>query len=140
MTDAEVTEKNADQREQTANREARLQAAETFVRQTCPGSIPLSSHKSSPPTVIPDTPPHVHAHKEEEEEEEEEEHKEKEQPAEDAFMPPPSTAPAMLQPSRAGRKRAPTMKALEAEQAPKRGSGRGNWQGKGKAAGKGVQK
>jgi hypothetical protein len=39
----------------------------------------------------------------------------------DPFLPPPSTAPASLPVSRAGRKRAPTMKALEAERAPKRG-------------------
>jgi hypothetical protein len=39
----------------------------------------------------------------------------------DPFRPPPSTAPAALLVSRAGRKRAPTMKALEAEKAPKRG-------------------
>jgi hypothetical protein len=38
----------------------------------------------------------------------------------DPFRPPPSAAPAALPVSRAGRKRAPTMKALEAEKAPKR--------------------
>jgi hypothetical protein len=39
----------------------------------------------------------------------------------DSFRPPPSTAPAALPVSRAGRKRALTMNALEAEKAPKRG-------------------
>jgi hypothetical protein len=64
---------------------------------------------------------------------EEREEEESEQAVDDAFMPPSSTAPAILQPSRAGRKRAPTMKALEAELASKRGTG----QGAGKAAGRG---
>jgi hypothetical protein len=35
-------------------------------------------------------------------------------------LPPQSAAPAAIQVSRAGRKRAPTMKALEAEKLPKR--------------------
>jgi hypothetical protein len=39
----------------------------------------------------------------------------------DPFRPPLTTAPAALPVSRAGRKRAPIMKALEAEKAPKRG-------------------
>jgi hypothetical protein len=43
---------------------------------------------------------------------------EEEQEIDEAFILPPSTAPAAL--LRAGRKRAPTMKALEAEKAPKR--------------------
>jgi hypothetical protein len=42
-----------------------------------------------------------------------------EEAVEDPFLPPPSTAPAAIQTSRAGRKRAPTIKALEAEKAPK---------------------
>jgi hypothetical protein len=54
--------------------------------------------------------------KEKEEEEEEEKEEEKN-------ILPSSTAPAIL--SRAGRKRAPTLKALEAEKAPKRGTGQG---------------
>jgi hypothetical protein len=49
---------------------------------------------------------------------------------EEALIPPPSTAPAILQVSRAGRRRAPTMKALEAEQAPKRGPGGGPRRGR----------
>lgn len=42
---------------------------------------------------------------------------------EEAFILPPSIALAIL--SRAGRKRAPTTKALEAEKASKRGTGQG---------------
>ena len=49
---------------------------------------------------------------------------EQEEAVDEAFLPPPSTAPAIfeasVQVSRAGRKRAPTMKALEAAKAPKR--------------------
>jgi hypothetical protein len=41
------------------------------------------------------------------------------------FRPSLSTAPAALPVSRAGRKRAPTIKALEAEKAPKQGIDRG---------------
>jgi hypothetical protein len=37
------------------------------------------------------------------------------------FRPPPPTTPVVLPVSRAGRRRAPTMKALEAEKVPKRG-------------------
>lgn len=61
--------------------------------------------------------------KEEEEKEEERAEEGKEEEEEEDFIPPPSTVPAIL--SRAGRKRAPTMKALEAEKAPKRGAGQG---------------
>jgi hypothetical protein len=50
------------------------------------------------------------------------------------FILPPSTAPAIL--SRAGRKRAPTIKALEAEKAPKRATGQG-WVGRGRGRGRG---
>jgi hypothetical protein len=39
--------------------------------------------------------------------------------------------------SRAGRKRAPTMKALEAEKAPKRATGQGRARGRG---GRGIKK
>jgi hypothetical protein len=53
-------------------------------------------------------------------EDEEEEEEEEEEAVDEAFMPPPSTVPAATTQSRAGRKRAPTMKALEAEIAPKR--------------------
>jgi hypothetical protein len=60
----------------------------------------------------------------------------------EAFIPPPSTAPATMQAtaqfSRAGHKRAPTMRPLEAEQVPKwvsgqwraRGCGRGSRRGR----------
>jgi hypothetical protein len=50
----------------------------------------------------------------------------------DPFLPPPSTAPAALPVSRAGRKRAPTMKALEAEKVPKRGTEPGKGTGRGR--------
>jgi hypothetical protein len=50
-------------------------------------------------------------------------------------MPPPSTAPAILQSSRAGHKRAPIIKALEA----KRSSGPGRGKGIGRAR-RGAQK
>jgi hypothetical protein len=58
----------------------------------------------------------------------EEEEEEEEQAIDKAFIHPPSTAPAIMQLSRAGRQRAPTLKALEAEEAPKqsRGQGRGH--------------
>ena len=74
--------------------------------------------------------------KEEEEEGEEEEEKEEE---EEEILP-SSIAPAIL--SRAGRKRAPTLKALEAEKTPKRATrqgrvGRGRGRGKGKGKGEG---
>jgi hypothetical protein len=55
-----------------------------------------------------------------------------EEAVEDPFLPPPSTAPAAIQTSRAGRKRAPTMKALEAEKAPKQGTGQGRGRGRGR--------
>ena len=65
---------------------------------------------------------------EEEEKEDEDEDEEENEPAEDE-LPPASTAPAALPTtapttySSRSRKRAPTMKALEAEGAPKRGTG-----------------
>jgi hypothetical protein len=55
----------------------------------------------------------------------EEEDEEKEQAIDEAFILPPSTAPAMMQLSRAGRKRAPTLKTLEAQEAPKQGRSQG---------------
>jgi len=67
---------------------------------------------------VPNTPPGNGQFGEKEADTEEEEEEE-----EEAFVPPPSTAPAKMQISRAGRKRAPTMKALESEEAPKRGRG-----------------
>ena len=61
-----------------------------------------------------------------EEEEKEEEEKE------EAFIPPPSTTPTAMTQSRTDRKRAPTMKALEAENTPKRGTGQGKGRGRDK--------
>jgi hypothetical protein len=80
--------------------------------------------------MVPDTPPRrapaaVHPplfSRVRPDEEEEEEEEEEEQEIDEAFIP-PSTAPAAL--SRAGRKRAPTVKALKAEKAPKRGTEQG---------------
>ena len=62
---------------------------------------------------------------------EEEEEAEAEEEEEDPFVPPPSTAPPALTISRAERKRAPTMKALEAEAAPKRGNRQSRGRGRG---------
>jgi hypothetical protein len=66
---------------------------------------------------------------------EEEEKEEEEEAIDKAFILPPSTAPASMTQSRAGRKRAPTMKALEAEKALKRviRQGRGMGRGRGRA-------
>jgi hypothetical protein len=52
----------------------------------------------------------------------------------EAFRPLPSTVPASATQSRASRKRAPTMKALEAEMVPKRkmGQARGGRGGRGR--------
>ncbi|ERF74783.1 hypothetical protein EPUS_03167 [Endocarpon pusillum Z07020] len=63
----------------------------------------------------------------------EEKEEEEEEALDEAFIPPLSTAPAVMTQSRAGRKRAPTMKALEAEKAPKRGTGQGKGRGRGRA-------
>ena len=62
---------------------------------------------------------------------EEEEEAEAKKEEEDLFVSPPSTAPPALTISRAERKRAPTMKALEAEAAPKRGNRQGRGRGRG---------
>jgi hypothetical protein len=59
-----------------------------------------------------------------------EEGEEEEEEVDKAFIPLPSTAPPVI--SRAGRKRAPTMKALEAEKELKRGGGRGRGKGRGR--------
>ena len=108
-----------------------------------PPAPPLPAPTPPPPSpppvqLVPNTPAgngqfgEKEADKEEEEEgegeeeekgegEEEEEgeggEEEEGEGGEEAFMPPPSTASAKLQLSRAGRKRAPTMKALESEEA-----------------------
>jgi hypothetical protein len=93
MTGAEGAERNVNQREKAANKEANAKAAEA-----------------------------TEAAEADEEDIEEE-------AVGDPFLPLPSTAPAAIQTSRAGRKRAPTTKALEAEKAPKRGTGQGVRQG-----------
>jgi len=165
MTATEAAEKDADKRQQIADTEARLQSTESFslsfnaepirpsllltMRFTAPLPPLLSSSTSPAVDRVSQTPSsealaavnegeRVKDEEDEEEEEEEEEEKEKQEPIDDPFVPPPSTAPATMQMSRAGRKRAPTMKALEAERAPKRvtGQGRGRGQGRGARGGK----
>jgi hypothetical protein len=63
---------------------------------------------------VPNTPPNNSQFREKEADIEEEEEEEAE-----TFMPSPFTALAKMQISRARRKRAPIMKALESEEAPK---------------------
>jgi hypothetical protein len=101
---------------------------------------PLPPPASTELDMVPDTPPrrapaatHPPLFSRVRPDEEEEE----EQEIDEAFIPPPSTAPAAL--SRAGRKRAPTMKALEAEKAPKRGTGQGRG-GRGSRGGRQAKK
>lgn len=108
MTGPEAAERDADKREKLANQKA-LRA------------LPFLRGDEAEEGV-------------EEEAEEAEDDAEDEEPEvlEDHYLPPPSTAPAKLQApatlstpsaqfSRAGRKRAPTAKALEAENSAKRG-------------------
>ncbi|KAF7511282.1 hypothetical protein GJ744_004847 [Endocarpon pusillum] len=129
ITRAEAAEKDANDREQRAAREARQREREAYALTFGREPIPLALSPPSAPEIAPrDT-------LEEEEEEEEEDEEE-----EDPFILPPSTAPAMIQVSRAGRKRAPTMKALEAEKAPKRGRGRGSGRGSDRGSGRGKNK
>ncbi|ERF75457.1 hypothetical protein EPUS_06989 [Endocarpon pusillum Z07020] len=162
MTGAEAAERDANNKEQAAAREAR-QEASIALAASLSGPIPLagpSPPPPPPPSTAPidvesvlDTPPYGSAAgaltilvttttttvdrsfptpgNEEEEEKEEEE----EEAIDEAFIPPPSTAPAAMTQSRAGRKRAPTMKALEAEKAPKRGTGQGKARGKARGRG-----
>jgi len=70
--------------------------------------------------------------KKEEEDKDEKEDKEEEKEEKEALMPPPLTALAALQVLRAERKRALTIKALEAEKAPKRGTGQRGGRGRGR--------
>ena len=103
ITGTEAAERDANTREQEAiNQEKRSQALEPEA------SNPLLRR----PITLTSS---------EDEEEEDDGEAEEEAAVDEALMPPPSTAPARLQVSRAGRKRAPTMKALEAETASKRG-------------------
>ena len=118
MTGAEAAEKDAEKREQVAERATEGPAKE---RTEGPGEER---------TEVPE---------EERTEGPTEEAEEDEQAVEDAFLPPPSTAPAKMQVSRAGRKRALTTKALEAEQAPKRGTGQGKGRGGGRGRGRGSR-
>ncbi|KAF7502878.1 hypothetical protein GJ744_004947 [Endocarpon pusillum] len=128
MTGAEAAERDANNREQAAGREARQREREayalTFGREPILQMVSVALSPPSAPAIMPAASGEAFREPLEEEEEEEEEG--------DPFIPPPSTAPAMIQVSRAGRKRAPTIKALEAEKAPKRGRGSGRGSGKGK--------
>ena len=138
MTGAEAAKRDANTREQGANQERRLREAQAL---TFEPPEPLLRHSLRPqPSASSEDEEEEDKEEEEEdkeeeeeEKEEEEEEKEEEEAVDEALMPPPSTAPAALQVSRAGRKRAPTMKALEAEAAPKRG----NRQGRGRGGGGG---
>lgn len=141
MTGAEAAEYNADKKEQAEAREKRIQTAETFVLSlNADWTIPL---RASPP---PAAEGGERAEKEEREEEEAEV-AEAAEAAEKAFIPSSSTAPAAMTQLRAGRKRAPTMKALEAEMVPKQSraqarkarQGREGW-GKGKKEDRGGTK
>ncbi|ERF72363.1 hypothetical protein EPUS_06119 [Endocarpon pusillum Z07020] len=160
MTEAEAAERDANDREQVAAQEAHQEANIALEASLITGLIPLAgppapaySPPPPPPSTAPvnvesvlNTPPRGSAAgavtiatttttvdrsfptpDDEEKEEEEEE------ALDEAFIPPLSTAPAVMTQSRAGRKRAPTMKALEAEKAPKRGTGQGKGRGRGRA-------
>jgi hypothetical protein len=148
MTGAEAAERNADNREQAVDREARIQAAERLALSFNAGPIPLAGPSPPPPSptsttaiseAILDTRPTAttttttttahpscRALLDEEEEGEGQEEEIVDDP------PPPSTAPAAMTQSRAGRKRAPTMKALEAEKMPKRDTGQAKGRGRGR--------
>ena len=151
MTGAEAVERDANNREQAVAQEARQEASQeanialTWRPPPSPNveSIPNTSPRgfavaaavtAAAAAVTATTVDRPSSHPQEEKEEEEEE-----EAIDRAFIPPPSTAPAAMTQSRAGRKRAPTMKALEAEQASKRGTGqgRGKDKGKGRARGRG---
>jgi hypothetical protein len=131
MTGAEASERDANNREKAAHQEARLQQAAEFNGFYNSGLILFSPPPPPPPPptppppsvqLVPNTPPGNGQFREEDSDAEEEKEEEGDE-EEAAFVPPPSTAPAKMQLSRAGRKRAPTMKALESEEAPKRGRG-----------------
>ena len=126
MTGVEAAERDANHREQAAAQEARLQSRDGYLLQRVPDTPPRRAPAEAALIASLQLRPDI----EEEEEEEEEEVEE-----EEAFILPPSTAPAIL--SRAGRKRAPTMKALEAEKASKRGTGQGRQAGVGADTGEG---
>ena len=127
MTGSEAAERDANTRKR--DEEKRLHKAQTSIAEP---SEPLRRRPLHPQLSVSSDD------KEEEEDKDEEEDKEEEEEEEEALMPPPSTAPAALQVSRAGRKRAPTMKALEAEKAPKRGTGQRGGRGRGRG-GKGIK-
>jgi hypothetical protein len=109
MTGTEASERDEGQQEKIAAQKAQLAALDTA------SLPPASAFLETGWTAAP--------HLEEPVEEAVEEVEEAENAEEAIIDPllPPSTAPAAIQVSRAGRKRVPTMKALEAEKPPKRG-------------------
>jgi hypothetical protein len=132
-------ERDASNREQAVDQEARIQAAERLALSFNIGPIalagpppttatseatldnrPTATTTTSTSAATTTAHPSCRALFDEEEEEEE---GEEEEIVDDPLIPPPSTAQAAITQSRAGRKRAPTMKALEAEKATKGGTG-----------------
>ncbi len=160
MTGAEAAERDANNRERVATQKARQQANLALTASFETGLAPLVGPSPSlpppPPPILllnvestlntpscgsaaatiataTTTTASVHPSSLTPDDEEEEE------AIEEAFITPPSTAPAaitqsraVMAQSRAGRKRAPTMKTLEAEMAPKPGTGQGKGRGRGR--------
>jgi hypothetical protein len=133
MTGAEASERDAEQRDKIAAQRTQLQALEVSL--IPPTSSFLAQgwiRRPAPPLEVPEEVPDAEREAEEAPEAEVEAEAEAGEAIDDPFRPPPSTAPAALPTSRAGRKRASTMKALEAEKAPKRGMNRGKGRGRGR--------
>jgi hypothetical protein len=107
MTGAEASERDAEQRDKIAAQEIQLQALSVSLLPPTSSLAQGWIRSPAPPLEALEEAPETEA--------------EAEEAIDDPFRPPPSTAPAALPASRAGCKRAPTMKALEAEKAPKRG-------------------
>jgi hypothetical protein len=138
MTGAEASERDAEQRDKIAAQRTQLQAlgvslipptssflAQGWIRRRAP---PLKVLKEVPDAEAEEAPD-AEVEAEAEEAPDAEVEAEAEEAIDDPSRPPPSTAPAALPTSRASRKRAPTMKALEAEKAPKRGTNGGKGRG-----------
>ena len=124
MTGAEAAERDANQREKLAKKKAKVKAIEaTEAAEEAAEEEKAAEEKKATKEEA------AEEEAAEEEKDTEEEEDTEEEAIEDPFLPSPSTAPAAIQTSRAGRKRAPTMKALEAEKTPKRGTGQGRGRG-----------
>ena len=128
MTGAEAAERDANSREQAAAQEAHSESEgraseEEAEKKTKQKKVEKDTEQEEAEERASEEEAEEEASEEEAEEEAEQEEAEEKVGGAEAFILPPSTAPAIL--SRAGRKRAPTMKALEAEMAPKRGTGQG---------------